>query len=141
MALTRNLKWILGVLILAAMLMGFLSSNVAMASDSSAARLMSNEHYSSYLSVRSYSAGQDEDTFSSSSSATGVNSLQIWSYLYINGSLKKQVWNSCYCGSLAAQGKLVIDKTLNHNKTVNGTHLFDYGGGNTVWRYSQYNAY
>jgi hypothetical protein len=155
MSHAQTWKWMLmGLLVLAAMLMGFLSSNtsnVAMALDkptpqptpiikkggevSSAVSPNASQTYRSWATVRGWTYGSDEVYHNSSSSAAGVYSLQVWSDLW-TPHYENHVWNSCYCTSLTATGRKVIDKNDTPHLVVNGTHLFDYGGGNWVWKYS-----
>ncbi len=98
-----------------------------------------DRQYSSYADIDFPSQGQTRITYASfsSSSSPSIYSLQIWSRLSGNG-WQDEAWNSCYCSSLTAAGSKTVADSVAYPFDVDGTHLFDYGGGNWVWRYSSY---
>ncbi len=84
--------------------------------------------------------GQQVANYSSYSSATGTNSLQLWCDATYRGRWGStwywldNLWSSTWGSNLSVGSS----KSLGGQVTLHthGTHLFDYGAGNWVWRSS-----
>jgi hypothetical protein len=79
-------------------------------------------------------------SYHSTSSSQGTNSLQIWCDAKAHGRYGgswywvDSLWKSTWGTYLSVGGSK--DKSGEFSVWTHGTHLFDYGPGNWVWRYS-----